>query len=194
MTIKHFLSLGLSARICSGRFFFFFFGLYRHQPWYSKALLYLADKFCPQMSAHCLLLFVSLTFCRIKSTSYWVHCRALFLAKVFWNLSFACFGTNLGAQVAQFGRIDGSGLGGQPVMFSKVFEQGYLRELACKADKAFLLLIIHPTHTHTHTQKFLFCLFKETGYPYCLQAENSANVSKNKQKIGLRKKGGCWAF
>lgn len=74
----------------------------------------------------------------------------------------------------------------------RFLEQGYLRELACKADKAFLLLIICPTHTHT--QKFLFCLFKETGYPYCLQAENSANVSKNKQKIGLRKKARMLSF
>lgn len=31
----------------------------------------------------------------------------------------------------------------------RFLEQGYLRELACKADKAFLLLIICPTHTHT---------------------------------------------
>lgn len=54
--------------------------------------------------------------------------RVLFLATVFWNLHFICFGTNLGAQVAQFGRVEGrvdwSGLGGQPVLFSKVFRTG----------------------------------------------------------------------
>lgn len=70
----------------------------------------------------------------------------------------------------------------------RFLEQGYLRELACKADKAFFVV---DNMSYTHTQKFLFCLFKETGYPYCLQAENSANVSKNKQKIGLSKKRGC---
>lgn len=30
----------------------------------------------------------------------------------------------------------------------RFLEQGYLRELACKADKAFLLLIMCPTDTH----------------------------------------------
>lgn len=40
----------------------------------------------------------------------------VFLAKVFWNLHFKCFGTNLAAQIAQFGRaggrIDGTGRAG----------------------------------------------------------------------------------
>lgn len=78
-------------------------------------VLYLADKFCPLMSAHYLLMFVSLMFLWTKVNKLWsLFQGCVFLTELFWNLHFKYFGTNLAAQVAQFGRtegrIDGAGM------------------------------------------------------------------------------------
>lgn len=114
MTIKHFLPLGLSARICSEGCFFFFL-VYRHQPSCSKALLYLADKFCPQMAAHCLLVFVSLKFLSNKVNKLPFVFQGAFFGQSILEPAFYTFwykSRSPNSTVGKGGgRIDGSGLG-----------------------------------------------------------------------------------
>lgn len=179
MTIQYFLPLWLSARISPPPL------VYSHQPSRFKALLYLAYKFHPEMSAHPLLMFVSNVLADWSQQVFkhnavgWVFCRSV-LEPAFEMFGYRCSSPRSTICVGGGEGWMGLGCRTSHCYLVRLFNRGNLESWQLRQIRVFVV------HNISYTHKLLLWLFKETGYPYCLQAECFANVSKNGTERKMR--------